>query len=97
MRHDVDAGEIEQRLHDEDRSIVSSVESLVGQQPGKCILDDVPDFAETGAMFVFAPPDEWLYPLFATESAIEMAIIAGIGEELCNGYTDSLRKFHQMR
>lgn len=97
MCHNVEAGEIEQRLYDDDRSIVSSVESLVGQQPGDGILNDMPDCAETRAMSVFAPPDEGLHPLFPTESAIETAVIAGIGEELCNGCTDSLSKFHQMR
>lgn len=96
MCHNVDAGEIEQRLDEEGRPIVPSVESLVGQQPRDCILNDVPDFSETGAMCVFAPPDERLHALFATERAIETAVVAGIGEELCNRCTDSLRKFHQM-
>lgn len=96
MRHHVDAGEIEQRLYDEGRPVVSSVESLIGQQPRDGILDDVPDFAEPGAVSLSTPPDERFYPMLTTEIAVGPAVVAGISKEICNRYTDSLGKFHQI-
>src|SRR5512144_2920439 len=96
MRDHVDAGKIEQRLYDQGRSIVPSVESLVGQHPGECILDDVPDFAEAGAVIVSAPPDDGVPSLFSTEISVEGAVIAGISEDFSNRRTDGLGKLQEM-
>lgn len=97
MRDHVDAGKVEQRLYDQGRSIVPSVESLVGQHPGECILDDVPDCAEAGAVVVSAPPDDGVHALFPTEIAVEGAVISGIGEDFSNRRTDRLGKLQEMR
>ena len=96
MGDDVDAGKIEHRLYDQGRSIVPSVESLVGQHPGECILDDVPDCAETGAVVVSAPPDDGVHSPFSTEIAVEGAVIAGISEDFPNRCTDGLGKLQKM-
>lgn len=95
--HNVDTGEIEQRLNDEGRSVVSSSESLVGQQPGDRILDDMPDLAETGSMFISAPTDEGFHALLPAEIAVEGTVVSGIGEHCSDRCTDRLGKFKQMR
>ncbi len=57
----------------------------------------MPDLAETGAVFVPAPADDGVHALLATESAVDGAVVSGIGEDFSHRRTDRLGQFDEMR